>query len=584
MVKVWTPQKNAWQVLSLVGHTAGVVHVAWSPDETKVASASDDQTIRIWNVETAAIVHTLEGHRAVVRRVAWSPDGRTLLSGSDDGDARLWDAQTGRALHVLNGGGGAIYHVAFDPTGKQVAIAGVYTRAISFWDVATGKRVREIPQPGGVGVWAWAWSPDGRYIATGDDARLVRIWDAQTGKEVRPPSITGNTVISLAWSPDSRFIAAGSTDRSIYVWTAADGALQRKLKGHQGEPLGLAWNGKHPLLASAGSDGDVRFWDMAGMPADTGVPRPTPAPSVVSRAPEALPLEGERGRITRMRLSTGGQTLAVQSAAPGVGLHDPATGGLLRRVQETGPVSGFDLSPDGQTLFTASGPRLTAWKAGTGAALWTWEGKAEHPTELQVTPDGAQVAGVDEGNHHVLFWTAQTGQLLRTVAADGQVSSLAFSPDGQTLVYGNGLKSRMGFVTVRDAAGSKEPRLLDGYRDLVPGVALSPDGQWVAGASLDRTLKLWSWPSGKEAGTLSGHLGPVRQVAFFPNGKWLASAGDDGAVRLWDLAGSREIQAIGNPAERAGPFALSPDGRTLLVARENPDPNGAPTVEQWRAQ
>ena len=70
--------------------------MAWSPDGTRLATASDDETVRLWDPTTGQTTATLTGHTDRVNAVAWSPDGTRLATASDDGTVRLWDPATGR--------------------------------------------------------------------------------------------------------------------------------------------------------------------------------------------------------------------------------------------------------------------------------------------------------------------------------------------------------------------------------------------------------------------------------------------------------------------------------------------------------
>ena len=89
--------------LTLRGHKGWIARIAWSPDGRRLASPSEDKTIRIWDAVTGEVVRTLGGHANAVLSVAWSPDGRRLASASNDKTVRLWDAETGRPCERSKG-------------------------------------------------------------------------------------------------------------------------------------------------------------------------------------------------------------------------------------------------------------------------------------------------------------------------------------------------------------------------------------------------------------------------------------------------------------------------------------------------
>jgi Tol biopolymer transport system component len=256
-VLLWDAQTGQQQAL-LRGHEAVVWVVAWSPDGRRLASASSDGTVRLWDVQTGQQQALLQGPEGSVDSIAWSPDGRRLASTSDDGTVRLWDVQTGQQQALLRGHDGAAVTVMWSPEGKRVA-SGASDRAVLLWDVQTGQQQALLRGHDGA-VWSIAWSPDGRRLASASSDHTLRLWDVQTGQQQALLRGHDGAVYSVAWSPDGRRVASASEDRTVRLWDVQTGQQQALLRGHEDAVNFVAWSPDGRRLASASSDHTLRLW------------------------------------------------------------------------------------------------------------------------------------------------------------------------------------------------------------------------------------------------------------------------------------------------------------------------------------
>jgi hypothetical protein len=249
-----------------------VPKVAVAPDGSSVLAASEDGTVRLWDLATGRELQSLRGHRGIVLDAVFSPDGKQAVSGGEDKTVRVWDLEEGRELRHLEGHKDWIMSVAFCPDGRHVLSAGGGSAdnggrsgtdlSARLWDVESGAELRRFEGHTEF-IWSVACSPDGSQVATASVDRTVRLWDIGTGKEsqrLRHP----DRCLAVAFSPDGNRLLAACQDRLVYLWDAHTGKQEACLKGHAQYVISAAFSPDGlRALSSSWDDRSVRLWDLA---------------------------------------------------------------------------------------------------------------------------------------------------------------------------------------------------------------------------------------------------------------------------------------------------------------------------------
>ena len=266
-VLVWNVNAGT-PLFELTEHTGDVRSAAFSPDGTMLATGSADDTIRIWNAKTGAHVRTLEEHEGDVYAVDYSPDGSAIVSGSGDRTVRLWSAETGELLKTMTQHSGTVRTVAFSPDGTLIA-SGSADRTVRLWNAQTGKQIASMKEHGRT-IYSVAFSPDGTVLASGSADKTIRFWDVSSQSLIHTRTVGGSAglVFSVAFSPDGSTLAAGNQDGTVHLWASGNGRHKETLVGHTGTVYAVAYSPDSQTLISGSRDRTLRFWETPSVDPD----------------------------------------------------------------------------------------------------------------------------------------------------------------------------------------------------------------------------------------------------------------------------------------------------------------------------
>ncbi|NPC83003.1 TIR domain-containing protein, partial [Pyxidicoccus fallax] len=535
-------REPSWMVLRA---RAGAVNAASiSSDGGKVVTASDDGTVRLWDLRTGQSRH-LTGHQAPVEAAEFSPDGTKVVTASDDGTARLWDLRTGQSL-VLPGAEEPVLSATFNPDGTQVVTAG-NAGTVRLWDVASN-RFRLLTGHEGP-VLSARFSPNGTRLATTGFDGTVRLWDVASG---RSQVLSGHegAVWSARFSPEGTRLISAGVDGTARLWDVVSGRASTVLTGHTAPVWSARFSPDGTRAVTASEDGSTRVWDVAA-----------------GRASAVF--VGHSGTVWSAQFNPEGTKVVTAGGDGTARLWDVASGkATLLLSGHTAPVLSACFSPDGTKVVTASlDGTARLWDVAFTKASTILSGHEGAVLAAGFSPDGGHAVTVSDDGTARLWETASGTPFGILSGHEGTVLSARFSPDGTKVVTaGND-----GTARLWEVASPMPPTTLAGHEGAVLSARFSPDGTKVVTAGRDGTARLWDVASGQSR-VLSGHEGPVRFAEVSVDGGTVVTASDDGTARLWDVGSGQSRVLAGHRRYRwpdpvsVGSAHFSPDGTKVVTA------------------
>ena len=256
------------KLLAGIGHDAPVYSVAVSTDRSRIVTASEDGTARIWDIATGTLIAEAVGHNARVHNAAFSPDGKRLVTASWDRMARLWDLSDPDRFKTpkeLKHDGG-VNAAAFSPDGRFIA-TGSDDRSIRIWETATDRPPVILRSAHESRVFAVAFSPDGKRLVSASWDRTAKVWDLSSPGEIKALlTLThGSDVNSAQFSRDGKLVVTAADDGKARLWEAETGKMLAELSGHQKDKIlySAAFSDDGKRVVTASWDRTAKVWDIS---------------------------------------------------------------------------------------------------------------------------------------------------------------------------------------------------------------------------------------------------------------------------------------------------------------------------------
>jgi len=517
-VRLWDAESGEERAV-LSGHNGDIEALSFDPSGELLASGAADFQIILWNVAQEQEAMRLTSHSAPVRSLAFSPDGQTLYSGASDNLIIAWDVATSQERARYTAHSAAVTVLAMRADGQQL-LAGARDGRLLLLNTADGQVIQELAGHASA-ITDADFSVDGALVVSASSDGTMIIWDASSGTEVR--RLLGNTaeVRGVAFTPDGRTIISATFDGLLRLWSTESGLELARLKGHSDAVLALKISADGYRAVTGSKDTTLRVWNIG-------------SPGEIRR------YLGHENRISELIFSGDGTRFFSASADGTVRIWDSASGRELQRFPYDEPITALALAPNQLTLLLASrrGVLFQA-NAQNGVEVARLNSHTANVQAVAYLPDGQQAVSADNDGVIVL-WNLQTMLEERRISEGGVgVTDLVVSPDGAHLAA----SSDDGLITIYSLKDGRELAVLQGHSAAVYSLALSPDGTTLASVGRDGAVILWDWLAGREKARLLGvDIDILWSAAYSPSGTRLLVGSSSGLLTLWDTQSLRVVQ------------------------------------------
>lgn len=557
------------------GHELAVIAVAIGPDSNYVATGSRDKTIKLWELSSGREVRSFLGHETSVNAIDFSRDGKFLVSSSTDKTARLWEVATGKLIYTTDEQKDFMTDVAMSPNGKYFVAAGYPDSAIVV-DVATKKIVKRIGVNADQGLGSGVnivFSPDGNWIAFGEDNRTATLYQTNTWKQVykfqKEEGWCGGCGTQVVFDRDSKSFFMASHNGEVKRYDLASGKLMHVYVDNIDELRSIdVSKDNQVLLVSTKSDAIV--WEI-----NSGNELSKINPKSEEDLNEAcFTIDGKSIVFT-----SNDNTATIWSIKQNKPtkqltgfLNKRDKGGITYNYNDMWERDIFDyirfknnllISADGTELIKGKfGKKVKRWNMATGKTSMEYAAHQKGVVCYVLSSDGKRLL-TGGGDGKLVVWDVDKGDTLQAIQSyEHPVLDVHFNSDETQIIS----SSWDGTMKIHDIKSGKRIHYFDFDRKLGSAYNVLWSANDLYGfTSHGKFLKMWEVDTHAEVRDFVGHSELISSLSLSADGKTLLSTSRDGSTRLWDIGTGLMIRKmINDGATHAGIF--SPDGKSIYTA------------------
>jgi len=554
-------------VFTAPADSEGTGVMAFDRDDSQLAVASA-KSLTVWKLATRESANLTYDLPLTIDRLTFSDNGKRLTAGACSSgdrvgcntvDVRSWNLTKPEdpTKFVKRIGSFIKLETTFSPTGDRLFtlatdVISEKKRTAQLWDT-TSEDKEPLDLSSSHVMFPATFSNDGKQLATLSENGSIMIFDVSEGR----PSIMEGQIETrvtkdpfapkqLAFSPNGELIAYFG-GRTVGVWDVKSKKQLTTLSGHKDFITSIAFDPDGQFMATASADGTAKMWEIT----------PLKELLVLTTPEEFVGFNSIRFTPDGKRLAGAlGDTVKEWDANSGTEL-------LPSVLKDDSQISSVAYSPDWKLFAYLSSTNVNIWDTSSRKNIWAKANQSSMGSEIVFSSDGKFLVG--SRDEMALVWDVRTG-VEQSLELGSRVTSVAFSPDSQTLATG----SADGTAKLWDVKKSKKPwRIFTGQTAGGVLVRFSLDGKRLVTASENGNLKIWDIAKDKELMSLSGHSEQVNDVTFTNDGKLMATASDDGTAKVWLANTGAELFSLDSHDATVKSVAFSPDGSRLVVTTTN---------------